>query len=194
MALTDGAVILPGRGYVFTNDTPGATSPAVTQSALDALDLDAATLATGWNNMGHTSRENAVALAKDGDDPETKGTWQKPNLRQTPGSTTWSMGIPALQLDNSTLAMYFGDGDITDPDVFHVLANATPEEKGLFLVLVDGSSRSGLYIAKASISSDDAPEFDPENFVEFSLKATILDHTGASGLMSWYKAGLGTPA
>lgn len=194
MALTDGAVVLPGRGYVYTHDTPGTATPAATQAALDALDLDAATIATGWNNMGHTSRENSVALAKDGTDPETKGTWQKPNLRQTTGTTTWSLGIPALQIDNSVLAMYFGAGDITDPDAFHVLPNASPVEKAFFLVLVDGSSRTGLYLPKASVSSDDAPEFDTENFTEFSLKAVIEDHSGSSGLMSWYKAGLGTPA
>ena len=194
MALTDGAVILPGRGYVFTHDTVGSAPPATTPAALAALDLEAATVGVGWNNMGHTSRENAVALAKDGDDPETKGTWQKPSLRQTAGTTTWSLGIPALQLDNSTLEMYFGDGDISDPDVFHVLANAAPVERAMFLVLVDGSARAGLYLPKTSISSDDAPEFDPENFIEFSLKAVVEDHTGASGLMSWYRAGLGTPA
>lgn len=193
MALTDGAVVLPGRGYIFTHDTPGQASPVADQAALDALDLDAATIATSWNNMGHTSRENAVALAKDGTDPETKGTWQKPNLRQTTGTTTWSLGIPALQIDNATLALYFGTGDITDADVFHVLPNASPQEKALFLVLVDGDTRAAIYIPKASISSDDAPEFDPENFVEFSLKAVIEDHSGAAGLMSWYAAGLGTP-
>jgi len=193
MALTDGAVILPGRGYIYSHATVGTAPPADTQAELDALSLDSATLATDWKNLGHTSRENAVALDKDGDEPEVKGTWQKPSLRQTGGSTTWLLTIPALQLDNEVLGLYFGDGDISDPDAFHVLPSAAPEERALFIVLVDGSSRAGLYIPKASISSDDAPEFDPENFMEFTLKATVLDHTGASGLMSWYRAGLGTP-
>ena len=151
------------------------------------------TLATGWGNLGHTSRENAVALDKDGDDPEVKGTWQKPSLRQTGGSTTWLLTIPALQLDNDVLNLYFGEGDISDPDAFHVLPSASPEERALFIVLVDGSNRAALYIPKVSLTSDDAPEFDPENFMEFTIKATVLDHTGASGLMSWYRTGLGTP-
>jgi hypothetical protein len=193
MTMTDGAVILPGRGYLSLHDTPGTASPFATQAELDAIDLDTDAWATGWKNMGHTSRDDTVSLAKDGTDPETKGTWQKPNLRQTPGSTTWSLGIPALQLDNNILALYFGDGDITDPDVFHVLPGAAPQEKALALVLVDGSTRAGLYLPKVSVLGDDTPEFDPENFIEFSLKATVLDMTGSSGLMSWYRAGLGTP-
>ena len=193
MALTDGAVILPGRGYIYSNATVGAAPPAITQAALDALVLDSATLATGWNNLGHTSRENAVALDKDGDEPEVLGTWQKPSLRQTAGSTTWLLTMPALQLDNDILSLYFGEGDVTDADAFHVQPSASPQERALFIVLVDGSNRAGLYIPKASISSDDAPEFSPEAFMEFTLKATVLDHTGASGLMSWYRSGLGTP-
>lgn len=194
MALSDTAVMLPGRGYLFRNPTPGAAPPADTAAELAALDLTAATLATGWKNMGHTSRENAVALDVDGDDPETKGTWQAPSLRQTAATRTWSIGIPALQFDNDTLAGYFGDGDITDPDVFHVLDGAAALEDALFIVLVDGSSRAGIYLPKVSLGADDTPEFDPEEFVEFPIKATVLSHSGAAGLMSWYKAGLGTPA
>lgn len=194
MTLDDGAVILPGRGYLFLHDTPGSTFPAVTQAALDALNLEAATIGTGWKNFGHTSRENSVGLAKDGTEGETKGTWQRPNMRQTTPTTTWSLGIPALQIDNTILGLYFGDGDISDPDAFHVLPNASPQEKGLYLVLVDGSNRAGIGLPKVSVTSDDAPEFDPENFTEFSIKATVLDQAGSSGLMSWFKAGLGTPA
>lgn len=193
MALTDSAVILPGRGYLFSNATVGAAPPADTQAELDALVLDSATLATGWNNLGHTSRENSVALDKDGDDPEVKGSWQSSSLRQTAGSTTWFLNIPALQLDNEVLNLYFGEGDVADPDVFHVLPSASPEERALFVVLVDGANRAALYIPKASMSSDDAPEFNPEDFVEFTIRATILDHSGSNGLMSWYRTGLGTP-
>jgi hypothetical protein len=194
MAITDTAVMLPGRGYLFRNDTVGAAPPATTQATLDALDLTAATLATGWNNMGHTSRENAVALDFDGDDPEVKGTWQSPSLRQTPGTRTWQLGIPALQFDNTTLEQYFGEGDISDPDVFWVLDGAANVEAGLFLVLVDGNSRAGLYQPKVSFSADEGLEADPEEFIEFPTLATVLSHTGAPGLMGWYKAGLGTPA
>lgn len=194
MPLSDNAVMLPGRGYLFRHATPGTAPPADTQAELDALDLTSATLATGWNNMGHTSRENAVALDKDGDDAETKGTWQAPSLRNTAPTTTWKIGIPALQFDNATLEAYFGEGDISDPDVFWVLDGAGAVEGGLFLVLVDGSSRAGLYIPKVSFGADDTPEFDPEEFVEFPIVATVLSHSGAAGLMGWYKAGLGTPA
>lgn len=193
MSLDDGAVVLPGRGYIFWNDTPGAPPPAATPTAIAALDLTSATIATGWNNSGHSSEENNVSLTKDGDEGDVKGTWQKKALRKMPDETIWGITAGLLQLSNETLDHYFGEGDISDADVYHVLPSATPKEGALWICLVDGNTRVPLYIPKASATSDDAPEFDPENFLEFSIKYTVLEHTGASGLMSWYKAGLGTP-
>ncbi|GAA3509968.1 hypothetical protein GCM10022234_00140 [Aeromicrobium panaciterrae] len=194
MALDDGAVVLPGRGYLFWNDTAGAAPPADTQVEIAALDLTAATLPTGWRNLGHTSRENNVALGKDGTEGETKGSWQSSALRKLADETIWSLTAASLQLSNDTLDLYFGEGDISDPDVYHVLPSATPMSGALYLVLVDGSVRVPLYLAKVSATSDDAPEFDPTAFLEFSIKMTVLEHNGAAGLMSWYAAGLGTPA
>lgn len=194
MAITDGAVVLPGRGYIFVNDTPGAVFPATTQAEVDALDLDAATIATDWVNLGHTSRENAVALNRDGEEGETKGTWQRPSFRKTAATNEWSFSVNALQVDNNVLDLYFGAGDISDPDAFHVPFTSVPEERALYLVLVDGTARLGWGVAKVAIEADEAPEFDPENFLEFSLKMTVLEESGAQGLMSLYKLGLGTPA
>lgn len=193
MSLDDNAVVLPGRGYVFFNDTPGAPPPAITPAAIDALDLEAATIATGWNNQGHTSSENNVSMVKDGDEGDVKGTWQKKALRKMPDEIIWGITAGHLQLSNETFDLYFGEGDISDPDAYHVLPSATPKKGALWICLVDGSVRVPLYVPKVAASSDDAPEFDPENFLEFSIKYTVLEHTGAAGLMSWYKAGLGTP-
>lgn len=194
MALTDGAVVLPGRGYIFTHDTPGSAFPATTDAELAALDLTASSVGTGWNNLGHTSLENAVSLNREGEEGEIKGTWQNPSLRKTADTNTWVINVNALQVENDILELYFGAGDVSDPDAFHAPLLATPVERGLYIVLVDGSSRAGLGVAKVAISADEAPEFDPENFLEFSLKMTVLEQSGADGIMSWFRAGLGTPA
>lgn len=194
MALDDGAVVLPGRGYLFWNDTPGAAPPATTTAAIAALNLTAATQLTGWRNLGHTSRENNVALGKDGSEGETKGSWQATALRKLADEVIWNLSVSSLQLSNDTLDLYFGEGDISDLNMYHVLPSATPMEGALWLCLVDGADRVPLYLPKVSATSDDAPEFDPTAFMEFSIKMTVLEHAGALGLMSWYAAGLGTPA
>lgn len=193
MALTDGDVVLPGRGYLFYHPTPGSPSP-FTAATVGAADLEAATVATGWLNFGHTSAENSVSMSRDAEEGEMKGTWQKASLRKTPPKVTWGFGIPSVQMSNHIFDMYFGVGDKSEEDVFHVLPGSVSVEGAFCLVLVDGNVRVPIYVPKVSYEGDDAPEFETENFVEFNIKATVLDHTGAKGLMSIYKAGLGTPA
>lgn len=195
MALDDDGVVLPGRGYLLYNETPGAPSP-FTAATVGAADLEADTIgSTGniWQNFGHTSRENSVKLNRDAEEGEMKGTWQKPNLRKTADQVNWSFTLPSVQMSNHTFDMYFGEGDKTEEDAYWVKSDAPVIEGALVLVLVDGAKRVPIYVPKVSYSGDDAPEFGVDDFVELSIKASVLDHTGAKGLMAIYKAGLGTP-
>lgn len=193
MALTDEDVVLPGRGYLLYNPTVGATTPFTT-ATVGAADLESDTFTGGWLNFGHTSEENSVAMGRDSEEGSMKGTWQKSALRKTPDKVIWSFTIPALQMSNHVFDMYFGVGDSSEEDVYHVQDNAPSIEGAFCLILVDGNTRVPIYVPKVSYSGDDAPEFDSEEFVEFSIKASVLGHTGAKGLMSIYKLGLGTPA
>lgn len=191
MALDDDGVVLPGRGYLFYNPTPGAASP-FTAATVGAANLDAATVATGWSNFGHTSRENSVKLNRDAEEGEVKGTWQKPNLRKTDDQVSWSFTIPSVQMSNHTFDMYFGEGDKSEANAYWVKGTAPTIEGALTLVLVDGAKRVPIYVPKVAYSGDDAPEFGVDDFVELSIKATVLEQTGAKGLMAIYKAGLGS--
>lgn len=193
MSLDDNAVILPGRGYVYTNEEVGAPFPFTTQAELAALDLTAPEVGDGWVNLGHTSRENAIALSRDAEGGETKGSFQKPNLRKTDPVVSWAFNVNALQISNDVLSLYFGGGDISDPDAFYAPFVSMVTERSLGIVLVDGPHRFGWGVPKVGIEADDAPEFDPENFMEFSLLMTVLEHSDAKGLMGLFKAGLGTP-
>lgn len=193
MAFDDDAVVLPGRGYAFWNDTVDATPPADTPVEIAALDLDAATLATGWRNLGNTSRENNAAFTKDGSEGDIKGSWQRPSLRKLPDETFWGLTLAALQFTNDTMDLYYGEGDVSDPDVYWVLPGASPMVGSLYLVLVDGSLRVPLLIPKVSATSDDVPEFAPDEFTEFSIKFSVLEEATAKGLFAWFRAGLGTP-
>lgn len=193
MAMSDNAVIIPGRGYAFIHDTPGSAPPADTPAEVAALNLEAATLATGWNNLGHTSRDNNVSLGRDGGDAEVKGSWQNPALRTSKSPVIWTIGIAALQITNEVLTMYFGGGDVTQPDSFGLPDTPVSVERGLFVVMVDGSTRLPLYFPKVDFGGSDAIEVDPENFLEFALAATVLKASGAD-LGRIYRAGLGDPA
>jgi len=193
MALTDGDVVLPGRGFLFYNPTAGATPP-FTAATVGAADLEADTLGTGWANFGHTSEDNAVSMSRDVEEGQVKNTWQRRGLRKTRPKVTWGFNIPALQMSNHVFDMYFGAGDKSEEDVYHVVDDAPAIEGAFMLVLVDGDVRVPIYVPKVTYEGDDAPEFGTEDFTEFNIKATVLGHAGAKGLMSIYKAGLGTPA
>src|SRR5690606_15496776 len=131
---------------------------------------------------------------RDGDEPETRGSWQNPNLRETTPTVTWAFTIPALQVDNTVLSLFFGGGDVSEEDSFGVTAASGSTEKAMYIVLVDGNTRAGIHVPRVSISAEEAPTFDPENFLEFTLRATVLKDSENTDLMRWYMAGLGTPA
>ena len=189
MALQDNAVILPGTGHVLIAPV-GTTAPA---SPAD-VDPEANPPADGWENLGHTSRENSVTMTREGDEPETRGSWQNANLRVTTPTVQWGLTISALQIDNTVLALYFGGGDTSQPDSFGVTTGFGSTEKAMYLLLVDGPNRAGLYLPRVSISADEPPTFDPQNFLEFTLRVSILKASGIPDLMRWFRAGLGTAA
>lgn len=191
MALSDNAVIIPGTGWLYLHDTPGTAPPADTAAEVAALDLDADTIGTAWNNAGHTSRENNVSLGRDGGERTTKGSWQNPALRETVSPIVWTFGFNGLQISNDNFEMYFGGGDATAPDRFDVPDVPTPVEKALFLVMVDGAFRLPLYIPKVSILGGDPLEVDTEDFLELPLVATVLKNSGTP-LMSLFNALLGS--
>lgn len=190
MALSDGDVVLPGKGYAFINATAGQAAPATTQAAISALDLTAATLATSWTNLGHTSRDNNVSLGRDGGDVTTRGSWQNDALRADAAAVTWNVTINALQISNENLALYFGGGDATGTDVFVAPDSPSSQIRALWICLVDGSTRLPIYIPKVSFHGADAIDVDPENFLEFSLRADVVKAT-SSPLMALYHSALG---
>lgn len=190
MALDDTAVVIPGTGYVFLNLTLGAAPPAATPTALNALDLTSATLATGWDNIGHTAREDNVSYTREGGDTNTVGTWQVPSLRTTVDPVTRGLSMNALQVGNETFTLYFGGGDDSGTGVFDEPDTPVAQDRALFLVMVDGASRLGLYVPKASIIGSDAIEVDPEDFLQLSLGATFVK-LGSNPISRWIHPALG---
>lgn len=178
MALSDKAVFIPGQGFCYVAPV-GTPKPA---------DLNAPD--SPWENLGHTSIEDGLTITRDGGDSEVLGTWQNQALRERRDPVVFALTLYLLQISNETLALYFGGGDASTEGVFGVNTNFTPQERALYIRIVDGANEADLYIPKVSIGSDDDVEVDVENFLAFPVRMTVLGVTG-SNLMEWYHPDLG---
>jgi len=178
MALDDAAVIIPGTGYVYT-------APVGTAAPTDFENPE-----SPWEDLGHTSIEDGLTITKDGGDSNILGTWRNPSLRDRRDPVNFAVTIHLLQLTNETLAFYFGGGDTSVDGVFGVNLITQPQERALFIRIVDGDVSAPLFIPRVSLASDDDVEVDVENFLAFPVRATVLGVTG-SNLMEWYGTNLG---
>lgn len=175
-------VIIPGRGAIFTAD-PLTAAPAYKTMSPESP-------GTGWVSLGHTSKENAVALGKEGGEATTYDSWWAAALAVTYSSNTWSVTINALQIDAGVLDLAF-NGEVDEDGGYIVPAEVEAVDKALFILAVQGSKRMGLYLPKVSITLGDAPSFDPTKLFEVPLAASVLANENT--LMKWYHPALETP-
>lgn len=178
MSLQDSLVILPGSGFVYTAPVGTLKPVSLTDPALP------------WQNVGHTSTENNIVISRDGGDTKTLGSWQNPTLKVQRDPVSFAIVMDLLQWSNDTFSFYFGGGDTTVAGVFGVPINSVPQERAMFIRIIDGSSEFPLYIPKVSIASDDDMEADTEKLMEFPVRASVLAVTG-SNLMEFYGSHLG---
>lgn len=178
MALSDGAVLLPGTGYFYT----AATGTAVP--------LNKTAPGAPWENLGHTSREDGMTITREGGDTEPLGTWQNSALRTRRDPTTYALTFNLHQIDNTVLELYFGGADIDTAGVFGVPANFSSTPRALYVRLVDGTTEVGLYVPSVEIAAEDDIEVDVEGFLQLPVRANVLGITG-SNLLEFYRAGLG---
>jgi hypothetical protein len=178
VALTDAAVVIPGTGHIYLAPSGTAIPGSLTSPA------------SPWDELGHTSRDDGLTITRDGGDSEVLGTWQNASLRQRVDPTTFAITMTAHQVDNTVLGLYFGGGDTSVANVFGVTSAVGTTEKALFVRIIDGTNELNLHLAKVSITSDDDMEIDPEGFLSFPLRATVLQQSGQN-LMDWIADNLG---
>ena len=187
MALSDASVYIPGTGHIYLAPT-STTAP-----------VDPTAPTTPWVELGHTSLDDGLTITRDGGDSEVIGTWQNPSLRERRDPTTYAITMVAHQVDNTVLGLYFGGGDSTDPGIFAVTATTGTTPSAMFVRIVDGVDEEGeprqvgMYLPSVSIGSEDDMEVDPEGFLSFPLRATVLQVSG-SNLIEFIAPNLGTPA
>ena len=180
MALNDAALIIAGTGYVFTAPT-GTAKPA-----------NLAAPAAPWVDQGHTS-EDGLSIAFEMSRTKRR-TWRaRAGARVSVDEINFTLSWTALQVDNDSLANYFGGGDISAADTFGVVKTPVPLERALYIRLVDGASEVDLYAAKVAIGPGGEATASPEDFAGFPLEAEVLDHAAAAHLAQWLAPFLGTP-
>ncbi|QGH79694.1 major tail protein [Gordonia phage Anon] len=186
MSLNDEAVLTAALGYVFTAPA-GTAAPTPTQLAtIDLENPTSWTGATGWDSIGHTSREEMPEFGFDGDESEVKGSWQKKKLREI--STEDPIDFLTMQLhqfDEDAFNLYYGENASSTPGVFGVSSKGNKRsEKAILLVLVDGDERVGFHAHKASVKRDDSIQLPIDDLAALPIRATFLDYEDEL-LFSW---------
>ncbi len=174
-------LILPGNGTVL--QAPVGTEPF----DLDSFQITDPTTFTGWELLGHTSRENPPAFSKEGGEVTQKGTWEQSGVRAVNGEAeTYSLAINALEVTQESLSLAFGGGEYDSTRKRYAVREIQAQERALFLVMLDGTNRAGIDMPNTSIKIGDLPEIDVENFFEVQLLAQVLtDPTSGDKFGFW---------
>ena len=196
MSADSTAIIVPAHGTLFVADEDAAF-PA---NPLDAFSLTGAP-PTGWDGLGHTSKDNLPTFNKDGGDATTLDTWLQDAVRTIYASTAWSLNANALQLDQLGLDLAYS-GQF-DADGGYIIAGTNNGlNKQAFLLCQDGTGKLGFWMPNTSVVLGDAPSIDPTKFFELPLAVAINAAPeekipglpdGRAGIMKLYKSGLAQP-
>lgn len=158
-------LIIPGTGAVFIAE-PDTEVPDVA-----LIDFKKESTFTGWKWLGHTSRENAVALSKEGGEPSTLGSWEDPALRSENSATTWSMTVNALEVTKETLQLALPNGVWDDTKKsLRVSGNTGAIDKAVLVVMKDNKNGQGaILFPNGAVSLGEAPSISVESFFEIQL-------------------------
>ncbi|MGZ6053976.1 MAG: phage tail tube protein [Isosphaeraceae bacterium] len=175
---------LSGKTLTFSGTATGGTSPEVTVEQLASPN--------GWENLGHTSREDLPEFGYKGGEYDLRGTWQQKRLRlvQDKSIPVDSVTIKLEQWDVETMELYFGKDAAPEEDgVFGVDGNFVPVERALLIIIVDGDIAIGFYSPKAAFTREAAIKTPLDDFVALPVKAVFLN-LGARRLYDWISSAL----
>lgn len=169
---TDKEVTADGSGLT------GGTSPSVEVTELSE--------ALGWEPIGHTAAEELPEFGYEGGESESKGTWQKKNLKQvTTEAPVDYVTIKAQQFDPETLELYYGKNISKVKNVFGIDdPSKSGIDKALMIIMVDGDFKIAFAAAKSTISRDESITLAADEFSTLPLRATFVKHPGRH-LFEW---------
>lgn len=163
MARDKNVTIVPGKGEFWLAST-GTAYPA------DPDDPGA----SGYTEIGHTSRDTPMQVSRDGGEATTKGSWQDANMRSDVSQPTYAIAFNLLQYDTESQKLYHGANATVVSGRLRIPKTPTPTEKALFIRIVDGAKAQYRHYKRVSIIGADAEEFDVEQLAAMPVAATIL--------------------
>lgn len=189
MAVTDGAVLLPGIGHILLGNV-AATKPNL--AALTSFAADTSVVPSGFTDIGHTDLDQILQFGTEGGDTETKGSWQNAALREivTTAKVDYLIFKSLQILDNTVLSLYHGGGSAAVANEFAWPDNPTPTEKAFLLIMLDGTTPTALYARKSSIRAESEMEFASDDFTKAPLRVTFLKD-GSNPRAVWINDQLG---
>lgn len=165
-----------GKNFGNKVDLKGATGATVAQVAPP----------TDWEPLGHTSNDDLPEFGYDGGDSETKGSWQKKNLREvTKDAPVDYVTLKPIQFDESTLELYYGQNASKVDGVFGVDApEGKAVERAILIVIRDGDFTIAFTSAKSGVRRDESISMASDDFATLPIRATFLKHPGRH-LFEW---------
>lgn len=184
--------IVPGHGTIFL----AAKNTAMPAGGLSAFGL--ATTPSGWDNIGHTSKDNLPAFKKTGGDSTVLDSFLQDAIDTIYASSSWALGINPIQIDANSLGLAFGGNFDTDGG-YIIPSSNNGIAKAMFLYMTDGTGALGFYMPNSLVSLGDAPTIDVTKFLELPLSSSIQSAdpsvipaaaNGLAGIMKLYKSTL----
>ena len=180
MAQIDSAAIVPSGGYIFVAPV-GEPKP---ESITDPADPGG-----NWEPIGHTALDELPEFGRDGDEPQTLGSWQNRKLKVISPDVTYSVTFRSIQAAALTYQLYFGAGPsaVQSDGSFRIPAAPTAQEHALLFILTDGDLYVPLWHPRVSLLGSDAIGMSSDNFVTFPIQGTFLAHESIGGAIGeWY--------
>lgn len=133
-----------------------------------------------WEPIGHTAEEDLPEFGYEGGDKESKGTWQKKNLKEvTTEAVVDYVTLKLNQFDLKTLSYYYGKNKSSAAGVFGVDSGDNPSvEESILVIIVDGDYRIGFTAAKSSIRRDESISLATDDFSQLPIRSTFVKHPG----------------
>src|SRR5687767_3169312 len=158
MARDKNVTIVPGKGE-FWLASPGTAYPADPDDPA----------ASGFVEIGHTSRDTPMQVSRDGGEATTKGSWQDANMRSDVSQPTFAIAFNLLQYDVDSQKLYHGANATVVSGRLRIPKTPTPTEKCLFVRIIDGAKAQYRHYKRVSIIGADAEEFDVENLASMPI-------------------------
>lgn len=178
MALNDNAIFTAAVGYVFTGEAGVAKRPTPADITAFNTTVTNPTLAVGWADLGHTSREDLPEFGFEGGEIETRGTWRSAAVREVTTEVAVDYVVVRLnQFDEEGLSLYYGtENASTVAGEFAVGGPVlSSTERALAIVVIDGTRKICFYAPRASIRREEELTMAVDDFSVLPLRCTFLD-------------------